>query len=512
MTKNNWFEVDRAGLAQLIEERGKGSLLTELISNAWDAPGVTTVRVELWAVENAPFVDVSIEDDSPAGFIDLEHAWTLFAPSDKKTRPEVRGRFNLGEKLVLALCTEARIESTTGTVTFNESGRRRYDHKRPCGTKFYGHMRMKREELRQIARDLRLLNGPKGVATSVLVHHGGDREHCNERQDLFEITRRNPIKTLRVTLPTPLADEQGVLRLRGRETTVEVFADLEVDGARPGVLHEMGVPVVEIGGPWHVNVMQKVPLNQDRDNVPPTYLRQLRTAVLDVMADELTPETACAKWVTEGMAAASPDTLSSVLDLRFGEKRVAYDPSDPEANKRATAAGYAVVPGGALPGDVWANVRETGTIKPAGQVMPTKHPRFSPDGIDTEIPRDKWTEAQVLTIAALRTIADVLLHERVAVPVRLVRDPSNRFAAWYARGGHLTLNLQVLGHRWFEDGADGLQVKHLDLLLHELGHEFCDDHLSDDYTHAVTRLGAQLAMHLCDDPKLRRRLQRKAAV
>lgn len=502
----NWFAVDKKGLAQLIEARGKVPLVLELISNAWDADGVTAVEVNLRAVPNRALVEVEVIDNSPVGFLDLEHAWTLFAPSVKKTQPELRGRFNLGEKLVLALCDEASIETTTGGVRFDAAGRHRTLARRARGTRFYGLLRMKREELYQFSNELRLLNGPQGIETRVSIDTGGDRA------DTFLVTRRDPIESFSIVLPTPMADDAGVLRSREREAIVEVFTDLAVDPKRPGVLHELGVPVVEIGGHWHVNVRQKVPLNKDRDNVPPSYLRKLRTAVLDVMHRHLNAETVRDEWVTEALEGAAADTVSSVMDLRFGKKRVSYDPSDPEANSRATAEGYTVVPGGSLPGAVWSNVRAAGAIKPAGQVLPTQHPRFSLDGIDTEVPRSKWTEAQVSVCEALKVFGEGLLHERTGLSIRIVRDNSNRFAAWYGRGGFLTLNLQVLGHRWFEDGAEGLQTKHLDLLLHELGHEWCDNHLSEDYHGALTRLGAALAMHVADNPKLRKLLQRKAAV
>jgi hypothetical protein len=49
-TAGNWFDVDRDGLAKLLERRGgpgggKISLIHELISNAWDAEGTTRVDV-----------------------------------------------------------------------------------------------------------------------------------------------------------------------------------------------------------------------------------------------------------------------------------------------------------------------------------------------------------------------------------------------------------------------------------------------------------------------------------
>src|SRR5690349_17135775 len=43
----NWFEVDRQGLAQILERKGKEFALFELIQNGWDEPGVTKVTVSL---------------------------------------------------------------------------------------------------------------------------------------------------------------------------------------------------------------------------------------------------------------------------------------------------------------------------------------------------------------------------------------------------------------------------------------------------------------------------------
>jgi hypothetical protein len=115
-TTKNWFDVDRKGLAKLIERRGKIWLLHELIANAWDADGTTEVVVSLVPEDNVPKATVLVTDDSPDGFADLSHAWTLFAESNRKGRADKRGRFNLGEKLVLALCDEASIITTSAGV------------------------------------------------------------------------------------------------------------------------------------------------------------------------------------------------------------------------------------------------------------------------------------------------------------------------------------------------------------------------------------------------------------
>ena len=43
----NWFEVDKQGLAKILERKGKEFALFELVQNCWDEPGVTKVSVAL---------------------------------------------------------------------------------------------------------------------------------------------------------------------------------------------------------------------------------------------------------------------------------------------------------------------------------------------------------------------------------------------------------------------------------------------------------------------------------
>ena len=91
----SWLEVDREGLAQVLGRRGPEFVLYELAQNAWDAEGTTHVNIEVH--KKGKHVTPLVEDDSPKGWCDLTHAWTLFAPSEKKADPTKRGRFNLGD-------------------------------------------------------------------------------------------------------------------------------------------------------------------------------------------------------------------------------------------------------------------------------------------------------------------------------------------------------------------------------------------------------------------------------
>src|SRR5262245_56826491 len=82
-TGRAWFEVDKQGLAKILERKGKEFALLELIQNAWDEPGVSQVSASL-AYRGRNRALLVVEDDAPEGFKDLSHAYTLFAESGKK--------------------------------------------------------------------------------------------------------------------------------------------------------------------------------------------------------------------------------------------------------------------------------------------------------------------------------------------------------------------------------------------------------------------------------------------
>ena len=410
-TSKNWFDIDRRGLAKLIERRGSGdggsgisgktALVFELVANALDADGVTKVEVVLEPEEGKPLATVLVRDDAPDGFADLTHAWTLFAESSRKAYAHKRGRFNLGEKLVLALCTEASIISTKGAVMFDARGRSSMKARRERGSEFQGIARITRAELAEIRKGLGRIIVPPGVTITV----NGEA-----------LPTRIPLTSFEATLPTEIADAEGVLRRSVRKTIVHVYAPLP---DAPPMLHELGMPVVETGDKWDISIEQKCVLNMDRDNVTPGYLRDVRTLVVNAMHEHLAPEDANATFVNEALAddAASPAAVQRALDLKYGEKRAIWDPSDPEANMNLVADGYTLIKGSQLTGDQWANVKKHDAehTRPAGQIRPTKKALFGPGGKDTWVPRDKWTHAMRAVVAYSADVCRELTGSRVEV-------------------------------------------------------------------------------------------------
>jgi hypothetical protein len=477
-----WFDVDKTGLGKQAEQQPKGRLIGELVQNALDETGVTQIAVTLAPVPGRPLADLTVEDDAPEGFRDLSHAYTLFADSYKRGNPEQRGQFNVGEKFVLAVCESASISTTKGTVHFdpNEGRIEKPRQKRERGSVFQGRIRLTREEHPQVADYLRSLLLPEGI----VVTFNGDR-----------LLPRKPIRTFEASLETLVADDQGVMRPRVRKAQVSLFEPLP--GETPG-LYEMGLPVVETGDRWHVNVSQKVPLNRDRDNVRPAYLQAVRVVLLNAAYDLLTTgEEATAGWCK--LAGADPrcsdEAIKHLVRLRFGDKVAAPDPSDPESMKAFVAQGGTIVVG--LSKGEWANVRRSGAAPPAGQVCPTAKPYSDDPNADpvNVIPEEKWTPGIKNIAEYARFLAKELMDVKLIVSVV---HTTNNFAAAYG-AGRLDFNLLRLGHKFFEQGA----TEDVDrLLIHEFGHEASPDHLSEEYHEALCRLGAgmkRLALEKSDE-------------
>jgi len=485
-----WFDVDKAGLGKQAEEQAKGRLIGELVQNGLDEAGVTHIEITLALVSGRPLADLTVEDDSPEGFRDLAHAYTLFAPSYKRDNPEQRGQFNLGEKMVLAVCESASISTTKGTVIFDPGEGRIEKHrqKRDRGSVFQGRIKMTREEYPQVCDYLRSLLLPEDVIVTL----NGDR-----------LLPRKSLHKFDASLETLVADEDGVMRLRVRKTVVKVYEILP--GEVPTV-YEMGLPVVETGDKWHVNIAKKVPLNRDRDNVKPAFLRTVRTLVLNEMHDRLTQEDANQVWVRQGSSdpACTEEAIKKVLDLRFGEKRAAYDPTDPEANKKWVSKGGTLVHGSMMNGQEWKNAKEAGAIVPAGRLCPTPKP-YSDDPNAPPvnvIPPEKWTEGMKNVVAYARFLGEELMGVQ---PVVRVVDTPNNFGACYG-GCRLDLNLRHLGHRWFEQGAtEGVDR----LLIHEFGHQYSGDHLSAEYHEALCHLGARIKRLALEKPEAIRQFSKQ---
>ncbi len=476
----DWFKVDHRGLAKILERKGKEFVLFELVQNAWDQQ-VTRVDVSLTKAPGSRTAVLRVEDDDPNGFAELQHAWTLFAESSKKGNAEKRGRFNLGEKLVVAICEEAEILSTTGGVRFDSDGRHLLRRRRERGSVFEGRLRLTNAEFDACGLAMMRLLPPVGIVTTF---------------NGLQLQPRSSMAVFEASVKTEVADGDGNLRSAVRKTLVRVL--MPRDG-EVGTLYEMGIPVVETADGFHVDVQQKVPLGLDREHVPPAYLRHLRALVLNAVHAELPKAQATSVWVREALGTVdiTSEAVRTIIGHRFGDMAVVYDPSDSEANKLAVVAGYTVVHGGQLSADEWRNVRAAGALLPAGKVTPSPKP-YTKDGRPVAFlaPED-WSADERGMVALYKRLAPHLIDREIRV--RIVVEPTVGWLACYGPRGEMHLNKGSLGDAFFAGGAS---EEALDLLIHELGHQWESDHLSRGYYDALTKIGARLALAVAKEPGL----------
>lgn len=478
MNKKNqsgWFDVDRTGLEKILARRGIEFAVFELIQNAWDEAGVTRVDVTLQADGVRGTAALIVTDNAPEGFKDLRHAYTLFAESEKKKNAEQRGRFNIGEKLVLSRCKWAEITTTTGTVLFSERGRVvKNAHKRAFGTEFRAVIRMSGAEIEQVESEVQKLIPPHAIKTTF---------------NGVEIANRDAEHQLdNVSLLTEIADAEGVLRHVTRKTSVRCHVPREGEQA---MIYEMGIPVVEHDCAFHCDVQQKVPLTLDRENVRPFFVRELHTLVFNATHEELSTEEMNNEWAQTAIESddVTAEAVADYMTKRFGEKRASWDPSDLEANARAAAEGYTLVKGGMMSGAMWANVKEHEQIESAGKLFPTHSDEF------VAYERAQETDGMKEVRSYADALAMMLLE--CSITVEFGEQASREQACWGHR--RLQFNVRNLGVQWFNLKKNRLAVD--DLIIHEFAHHYETNHLSERYYNALSRLAAK-AMQLGREGRL----------
>lgn len=482
MTANReWLAVDRAGLALQVEGRPAPWVLYEVLANSLDAPGVKNISILLTPLTGVPQARLVVTDDAPGGVERLDDLWTLFAPSTSAPHAQRRGRFCLGEKLILALAIEAEIVSTTGGVRFDAEGRHRLRRRLESGTTMSVTLRLTREQVAEIHAASRLLLPPPGVSVTY---------------NAITLESRAPVATTTAKLLTETSDATGVLRRRVRETTIGVYEPLVESGSW---LYELGIPVVPVGDRYSYDIAQKVPLNRDRDNVPAPFLADVRAAALSVTYDQIKGKEANSEaWVRDALPKADPDAVKSVFVQRFGAGAVAYDPSDPEASAAAMAEGRTVVPGGALSSAEWAARGRAGALPKASDVIQIRRVEASPDGVPP-VPREKWTPGMVGFAERVEALGAALLGRSITVEYYCDLKVGNGCCAWFGFQV-LTFNLGRLGKAFCDNRLADETT--LSLVIHELAHHYCSNHLSDKYHEACCNLGARCARLALQRPEL----------
>lgn len=476
--KNNWFEIDKKGLQQIQNDKNKFFIIKELVSNSFDEDINRCVLTLDFDKDKELFVNVL--DDSKDGFKDLKDSYTMFAPSYKKGIATKRGRFNVGEKFALSMFRTACITSTTGRVTFLEDGTRKKTYtKIDKGTLFMGKLpKINKSQYEDLINQSQNIIPPKDVEFLV---NG-------------KVIDRLPIyKSFIEELPSITKDDEGNLVKTKRKTEIELFkTDVHF-------IYEMGIPVVSTDIGFSINVNQKIPLSKDRDNVSPSYLKKLKTYILNHTSSDLSEEETKSSWVQEALENADTHAVKNVIDVRYGDDAVVFDVTDHEANKKAFADDKNVITGGSFNSQVWDNIRKTRDdyedfAKPSGSIGKYASPNMSGTRPAELLDKSKITKEMKQVISLAKKLHKQLFNQELNVEIFNEKGlGGNRLLATYCKGysgSDLSFYYKTLGKDWFN--LQNNKVKIIELIIHEFGHFYSGDHLSERYYDGLCEIGAKL--------------------
>lgn len=463
MNNRNWFSVDTEGLASLQDGKPKTFVVRELLQNALDEK---TTGCRITMKRRCGKAVISVEDDSPNGFKDLSDSWTLFKDTDKRRNPEQRGRFNLGEKQTFAICDRAEIETVGRKVVFDKDGRHVGKCSRDKGSKITVEVRMTKQEFDALESYTSTFLIPKNVRVLV-----------NEKP----IPYIAPHIIFDAILMTEI-EENGIFKKFSRKTKVHL---LKTDKS---MLHEMGIPVMEIDCAYSIDVQQKVPLTIDRDSVLPSFLRDLYAEVLNQIHNELPEEQASQIWIREAMSddRTSREAVESVIETRYGKKTCIATPLDKHSVDEAISRGYRVVYGSEMSAEEWKNVKRYAVLESSSQL-------FSRSFADSETLEPN--EKQKVVAELVKKIAKRILE--IDVSVNFVRSPKATVRAQFSNGNVLTFNVSKLGDRFFDEPVS---VEVIDLIVHELGHSN-GSHTEHSYHETLTKLAGELTILALREPE-----------
>lgn len=324
---NGLFDISDDGWIKQNKGRDPWELLREAIQNALD----THSRV--WVKVNVRNGKVVVTDEGP-GFEKLSDAWTVYG-GNKGDDHTKRGRFSRGLKELVAGVVYLKVATTSGTVEFfvNEGRREESDVSRNKGTKIVAQNDdWTKEDFDKLKKYLSSFWAPENQDIVYEVK-GGKRT---------VITREKPDFTTPWQLKTVVYEDQ-------EKKTPRKTADVHIKKTNKGDgrIYEMGIPVnMDEEFPYWIDVQQRVPLAEQRNEVDSTYRKKVMSALLNEVHEDLTKSEMKADWVTEVLNHynTTTDVKESYVEkvIRDNRKKGVLVKGSEPANDKVKNHGYQV--------------------------------------------------------------------------------------------------------------------------------------------------------------------------
>ncbi len=468
--REQWFEISDEGLVRRARERPLGRLLLEAVQNAFDA-GASNVSLELGVDE------IVVLDDAPVGISDERLVYTVFL-SDKTDDPTRRGRMGRGLKELLATCDHARVETTGATITFDVEGRRRAPSVRTEGTRLVLGRRTSEDDRGRALELLRLTIPPRGVTL---------------RLDGRVVRRPRPLLGLPSCELETVAVDAGIERAVMRPTSLVVYVPRKGEEPR---LFEMGVPVQRWNVPWHVDVGQRIPLGDGRDQVPERFALAVKATLLEALLHRLDRRDLRADWVNDVVARWPVTTtlLDAYVSKVFPKGSVlgatASNLESLAADDRARQLGAHIVEAASL---------SHGAYVALGRVLETSADFVARRASELRGVEVDASPTQERFARAVRWIAKEIAGSQVRVRFYAAGpDAAGLLEEARTDVTSRVVSFNVEGPLRFDDVLD---AHTLGIVLHELAHLVTPEH-DHRFVDRLQFLAGLLARRLADEPSL----------
>jgi hypothetical protein len=467
-----WFDISNDGWRRMNAGRPPYELIKELIQNVLDED-FKTASLNYKMIDD-DFV-VSVEDDVENGIINSALITTVFLTGKEESHLK-RGRKGRGLKEFLSVCYKATVETVGKTINFCKDGKRiEYTNNRSCGTKLTAYIKGEgwdKKAIREINKYVK----------NVILYNGNEFKVNGKC-----IEKRSPMTAANATLTTQII-EGGIQRDVHKETVVDIY---ERNKGSKGLLFEMGIPVVYTDIPFDIDIHQRIPMNDNRNDVDSRYIDTLKIVVVKQISAVLTKRDLLG-WALSGNDCIWNLPHSVRTDLTYiimGGSSNTVLSSNKRYDDKAKQKGKEVFDTAGMN----YRVREM-----MGRVVGTseaviKRIEQNTDPVNVILTEEERHFCKVHTEIAKKGL-------KKSIEFTVVEKDADTEGNWteaFHSGHTISYNRLVVGNvrgiskTFF---SDPFSEQAIDLLIHEAAHEKCDIHADKRYVDTCTKYGAKIAV------------------
>lgn len=470
---NNWFEIDNLGWKRMNVGRPPEELVKELIQNILDET-FEVANINYYYKNDKFFIEV--EDDIKSGIKDSSLITTVFM-TGKEDSYLKRGRKGRGLKEFLSVCESAIVETVGNTVEFCVDGtRKEYKNNRDCGTKISC-------VIKEDGWTIKAVNKITNFIKKIIINKGTiyiNGKKLQQKNILYNITK--------CYLETQIIVDGKQIE-SDRYTDINIYA---INGKK-GWLYEMGIPVVETDIPYDIDIQQRIPLNDNRNEVGVKYINNLKLRLVQGLLPYLSKNDLIG-WATEAINCSYEFTYEqekSIIKKVIGDfenfEKIAIK-SNRKTDDSAKQRGYTIIDTDSM--HVGLRHMALDVFKSSDSLIQEIESKCEPIIVEpNENENDFIKKHKNLVEKAIGLKIEINIVEK---PEDLISN--KKTLAFYNKGDPsvLSYNRLAISKAIF---SNPYGIKALEILFHELGHEISHYH-EFDFIDAVTNYAAKITTYL----------------